>query len=120
VPADIPDAQLLAVHPTQLYETLACLGVWGFGLWLLRRRGHRRGHRDAPASWSRGGPAGALGMAVLALLALERFLVEFLRAKDDRFLGGLTVAQLISLAVLAAAVALLARRMKGPRSQLEA
>jgi phosphatidylglycerol:prolipoprotein diacylglycerol transferase len=116
VPADIPDAQLLAVHPTQLYETLACLGVWGLGLWLL----HRRGHRDAPASWSRGSPAGALGMAVLALLALERFLVELLRAKDDRFLGGLTVAQLISLAVLAAAVALLARRMKGPRSQLEA
>lgn len=121
VPAEIADSQLLAVHPTQLYETLACLAIWGFGLWVLRRRGHRRGHRDAPASWSRGGPpSGALGMGVLALLALERFLVELFRAKDDRFLGVMTVAQAISLAVLAVAVALLAWRMKGPARQLEA
>lgn len=104
VPASIPDSELLAVHPTQIYEALACLAIWGFGLWLLRRR---------PA-------AGALGMGVLALLALERFLVELFRAKDDRFLGVMTVAQAISLAVLAVAVALLVRRMKGPRSQLEA
>ena len=97
VPASIPDSRLLEVHPTQLYETLACLGIWAFGIWLLRRR-------PAP---------GTTGMAVLALLAVERFLVEFLRAKDDRFLGALTIAQAISLAVLVAAAVLLLRRRRG-------
>jgi phosphatidylglycerol---prolipoprotein diacylglyceryl transferase len=98
VPASIPDSRLLEVHPTQLYETLACLGIWAFGLWLLRRR---------PA-------AGVTGMAVLALLAVERFLTEILRAKDDRFLGVMTVAQAISLVVLVVAVALLFRRKRAP------
>ncbi len=96
VPASIPDSQLMAVHPTQVYETLAALAIWGFGWWLLRRRPK----------------AGVTAMAVLALLALERFLVEFLRAKDDRFLGSLTLAQAISLGVLGAAVALLALRVR--------
>ena len=31
----------------------------------------------------------------------ERFLVEILRAKDDRFLGPLTIAQVISLGLIA-------------------
>jgi phosphatidylglycerol:prolipoprotein diacylglycerol transferase len=96
VPASIPDSRLLEVHPTQLYETLACLSIWAFGIFLLRRR-------PAP---------GVTGMAVLALLAAERFLVELLRAKDDRFLGVLTVAQAISVVVLAVAVALLVQRRR--------
>ena len=41
-----------------------------------------------------------MGAATFSLLAFERFIVEFLRAKDDRFLGVLTVAQVISLALL--------------------
>lgn len=100
VPAEIPDSQLLAVHPTQLYETLACLAIWGFGLWLLKRR---------PAS-------GVTSMAVLALLGVERFLVEILRAKDDRFFGGLTMAQMISVGVVVVAVSLLVRRRRGDRN----
>ena len=36
----------------------------------------------------------------MALLAVERFLVEFLRAKDDRFFGAFTLAQLISVGLL--------------------
>ena len=96
VPAEIPDSRLLEVHPTQLYETLACLSIWAFGIFLLRRR-------PAP---------GVVGMAVLALFAVERFLVEILRAKDDRFLGVMTVAQAISLVVLAVAVVLLLRRRR--------
>lgn len=94
VAAAIPDSQLLAVHPTQLYEAGASLLIWGFGLWLVRRR-------PAP---------GVTGLAVVALLGVERFLVEILRAKDDRILGGLTVAQAISVVVVMATLWLLARR----------
>ncbi len=101
LPASIPDSRLLAVHPTQVYETLAALAIWGFGLWLVRRR---------PT-------AGVTGMAVLGLLALERFLVEFLRAKDDRFLGALTLAQAISLAVMVVAVLLLVLRARRNQDQ---
>ncbi len=84
VPAEIPDAQLLAVHPTQLYETVAALLIWLLGLRLLRSRGR----------------PGSTALVVFALLAVERFSVEFLRAKDDRLLGLFTVAQAISLLVL--------------------
>jgi thioredoxin reductase (NADPH) len=56
---------------------------------------------------------GDVALPVLALLAVERFLVEFLRAKDDRFLGPFTVAQAISLLVL---VGLLVARRWRPAS----
>jgi len=84
IPLDVPPDRLMRVHPTQLYETLLGLAIWGFGLWLLRRR---------PKT-------GVVALSVLALLAVERFGIEFLRAKDDRFFGELTLAQVISLAVL--------------------
>lgn len=84
IPADMASDTLLRVHPTQLYETFTVLLIWGLGL-LLLRRGVRRG---------------TVALTTVALLAVERFGVEFLRAKDDRFLGGLTLAQGISLAVL--------------------
>jgi phosphatidylglycerol:prolipoprotein diacylglycerol transferase len=84
VPAEIPDTELIAVHPTQLYETLAAGLIWWVGVWLLRR-GARRGTTT---------------VVVLSLLAVERFLVEFVRAKDDRFLAGLTLAQVLSLVAL--------------------
>jgi hypothetical protein len=52
----------------------------------------------------------------VALLAGERFAVEFLRAKDDRLLANFTVAQAISVGVLAAVVGLwLWRRSAGAR-----
>jgi phosphatidylglycerol:prolipoprotein diacylglycerol transferase len=84
VPASIPDDTLMRVHPTQLYETAMALAIWGFALWLFKRRP----------------PTGTVALAVLALLAVERFLIEILRAKDDRFLGGFTLAQGISLLIL--------------------
>lgn len=83
VPPDVPDDQLLAVHPTQLYETALALAIWVVGIRLLRRA--------AP---------GTTALVVLGLLAVERFAIEFFRAKDDRFLNGLTLAQLISLALV--------------------
>ncbi len=84
LPASIADDQLLRVHPTQLYETVLAVLIWAIGAHLLKRR-------ELP---------GRTALAVFALLAVERFAIEFLRAKDDRFLGPLTLAQAISLAIL--------------------
>jgi len=101
IPDSVPDSTLLRVHPTQLYETAMALAIWGVAMWMFRRRVH----------------PGAIALTVLALLAVERFLVEILRAKDDRFFGPLTLAQVISLAVLAivGVVAWLRRGRLAPR-----
>jgi phosphatidylglycerol:prolipoprotein diacylglycerol transferase len=84
IPPAVPGDTLLAVHPTQLYEALCMTLVFGF-LWTLRRRPLQPGR---------------LFSIYLILAGLERFFVEILRAKDDRLLGGFTVAQVISLAVI--------------------
>jgi phosphatidylglycerol:prolipoprotein diacylglycerol transferase len=80
----VADSTLLKVHPTQLYETALALVIF-----LVGRRMQERG-----------GAPGRVALAVFAMLALERFAIEFLRAKDDRFLGPLTLAQAISLLIL--------------------
>ncbi len=94
--AGVDPTTWVAVHPTQLYETAMAFGIWLVGLTLLRRRA----------------ASGVTFTVVMALLACERFLVEFLRAKDDRFLGVFTVAQLISVLIFVVALALLARRRR--------
>jgi phosphatidylglycerol:prolipoprotein diacylglycerol transferase len=94
-PGTAPDA-LLPVHPTQLYETVAGLAIWGIGIYLIRR----------------GARAGGVATLVIGLLAVERFGVEFLRAKDDRLAGPFTVAQLISVLVVAAALWVGVRRAR--------
>jgi phosphatidylglycerol---prolipoprotein diacylglyceryl transferase len=101
IPDSVPDATLLRVHPTQAYETAMALAIWGIALWMFRRR-----HQP-----------GSIALTVLALLAVERFLVEILRAKDDRFLGPFTLAQAISVAVLLAVgvIAWLRRGRLAPR-----
>ena len=81
--------QIVPVHPTQLYEVALSTLIFFF-LWRIRR---------APR------PAGWLFMLWLALAGMERFLVEFLRAKDDRFIGLLTLAQIISLVIVAVGIA---------------
>ncbi|REJ77099.1 MAG: hypothetical protein DWQ36_18025 [Acidobacteria bacterium] len=93
VPPGYGPLDQVPVHPTQIYETLS-IGL----LWLLARRWTRRDRR-----------AGELALIVFAAMAIERFLIEFLRAKDDRFLAGLTVAQAISLAILLLVVVLWTR-----------
>ncbi|HEX2162822.1 MAG TPA: prolipoprotein diacylglyceryl transferase family protein [Thermoanaerobaculia bacterium] len=85
MPAALPDDALVPVHPTQLYETTMALAIWAVGAMMLRR-GARRG---------------ATALTVAALLAVERFVVEIFRAKDDRFFGQLTLAQVISVILLA-------------------
>jgi phosphatidylglycerol:prolipoprotein diacylglycerol transferase len=73
---------LVAVHPTQLYEVTLMLLAFAL-LWRWRR--------------SAGGTGWLFG-AYLVLAGTERFAVEFLRAKDDRFLGPLTLAQATGIA----------------------
>lgn len=103
VASSIPDGAWVAVHPTQLYETFIALGIWIFARRLLTRDPR----------------TGVTAFATIALLSVERFGVEFLRAKDDRFLGALTVAQAISLAVLALTLTLLVRALRGPSESIE-
>jgi len=79
---------LVAVHPTQIYETaLMLLAFWW--LWRLRVRRHAVGWRFG---------------VYLVLAGAERLLVEFVRAKDDRLLGPFTLAQLTSVFVMVAGV----------------
>ena len=99
--AGVDAAALVPVHPTQLYETLAGLIAAAVGIWLIRRR-------PAP---------GVVALTVLSLLALERFGVEFLRLKDDRFFAGLTLAQVISIALLVLFGLLELRRRAAARRQ---
>ncbi len=84
--ADLPAQTVLAVHPTQLYETAMGL-VMFFILWRLRDHKHAQG-------WLFG--------VYCVLQGTERFIVEFFRAKDDRFFGVLTMAQLIAIGFVAA------------------
>ncbi len=98
VPAGLPPDTLLAVHPTQLYETAIATLIWLVGMAYFKRRP----------------PAGQTALLVIGLLAVERFGIEFLRAKDDRFVAGFTLAQLISLGVLAVIVAAWAARRPRP------
>ena len=84
---------LVAVHPTQIYETaLMMLACW----WLWRLRDHHHA-----VGWRFG--------VYLVLAGAERFLVEFVRAKDDRLLGPFTLAQLTSVLVMVAGVWVIAR-----------
>ncbi len=89
--------QVVPVYPTQLFEIALSSLIFLF-LWRIRRHHHRRG-------W--------LFMVWLILAGTERFLVEFLRAKDDRFFGIFTLAQMISLAVIVTGI-VGAQRLRGP------
>lgn len=93
--AGMPLNQVVTVIPTQLVEV-----VLGFVMFLVLWR--LRAHRHA-AGWLFG---------VYCLLAgIERFIVEFMRAKDDRFalLGGLSTAQGIAIGIMVAGVGIMVR-----------
>lgn len=93
VPPGMPPDAVMAVYPTQLAET--ALGVLMFlALWRMRD------HRHA---------AGWLFGVYCVLAGVERFVVEIVRAKDDRFFGGvISTAQVTALAVGVVGVCLVA------------
>jgi len=93
LPPGAPLDQVFAVHPTEIYETITMLVVFW---WLWRQRDHPLG-----SGWLTGW--------YLVLGGLERFLVEFLRAKDDRLLGPFTLAQATSAGLVLVGAYLLNR-----------
>jgi phosphatidylglycerol---prolipoprotein diacylglyceryl transferase len=94
---------VLSVYPTELYEVL--MGFLMFAvLWRLR------GHKHAE---------GWLFGVYCVLAGIERFVVEFFRAKDDRF-GlpfGLSTAQIIALLITVAGVGVMMVRRDTGRGQ---
>lgn len=88
---------VVPVHPTQLYEVALSLLIFAF-LWRIRKGRHA---------------AGWLFSVWMVLAGAERFLVEFVRVKDDRFFGALSLAQVLSLALIAFGVAAIVRLSAG-------
>jgi phosphatidylglycerol:prolipoprotein diacylglycerol transferase len=82
-PPDSLPTDLVAVHATQLYEAAIMLLLFAL-LWRLRNHSHATG-------WLFG--------LYLILAGIERFAIEFLRVKDDRFFGPLTLAQFTGFAL---------------------
>jgi phosphatidylglycerol:prolipoprotein diacylglycerol transferase len=93
-PAGANPFDVVTVHPTELYEVT--LGfIMFFILWKLRDHKHAEG-------WLFG---------VYCILAgIERFIIEIFRAKDDRFFGPLTTAQVIAIAFVALGIVVMYAR----------
>lgn len=104
VPSSVPDSQVLAVYPTQLFETGMAFLIFLF-LWRLRK--NRHGHGWLIGIW-------------MILAGAERLFVEVFRAKDDRFLGDFTLAQAISVLLIGVGTYLLHRRRAGRRVEADA
>lgn len=85
VPPGLPDNTVVTVHPTQLYEVGLALVMFVI-LW------HLGGKKLKP---------GQLFAVFMILYAIERFIIEFVRAKTDRWVFGLSTSQLASIALLA-------------------
>lgn len=85
VPLSIPDKAIVEVIPTQLFEVVLGFVIFAI-LWQIGKRQLRTGQ---------------LFSLFLVLYAIERFFIEFVRAKGDRVIAGLSTSQLVSLALLA-------------------
>jgi phosphatidylglycerol:prolipoprotein diacylglycerol transferase len=96
--AGMAPTDVVAVYPTQLFEV--AMGMVMFAvLWRLKDHKHA---------------AGWLFGAYCVLAGAERIIVEFFRAKDDRFLGPFTVAQLIGLLFLVGGIVWMQMRRNTP------
>jgi phosphatidylglycerol:prolipoprotein diacylglycerol transferase len=76
-----PLSEVVAVYPTQLFEVAMGFAMFAL-LWRMRNHAHAEG-------WLFG--------AYCVMAGAERFIIEFFRAKDDRFFGPLTLAQLFAV-----------------------
>ena len=98
VPPGTDPSTVLAVHPTQIYEAIIMLAAFML-LWSLRK-----------GPW----PIGWIFGLYLVIAGVERFFIEILRAKDDRFLGPFTLAQLTSVILIAIGVWLTMKLRESP------
>jgi phosphatidylglycerol:prolipoprotein diacylglycerol transferase len=85
-PLDVP------LHPAQLYETLACLLIYGLLVWMA---GRKRFH-------------GQLAVAYVVLYGLARFFIEFYRGDEIRGFLRLTQYRFVSTSQVIAIVLVLA------------
>ncbi|MFB0509490.1 MAG: prolipoprotein diacylglyceryl transferase, partial [bacterium] len=76
----------IAIHPTQLYSSLAGLSLFFIALWLEKRK-----LRD-----------GILFFIIIALYSLYRFLIDFVRYYEDS--GNFLINQAISLILIAGSI----------------
>lgn len=96
VPDGVSPNAVLSVYPTQLYEV-----VLGFIMFLVLWR--MRDHKHAE---------GWLFGVYMVFAGVERFVIEFYRAKDDRLLFGITYAQGIALVIVALGVVVMMLRSR--------
>jgi len=95
-PAGTNPLDVVAVYPTQLFEvTLGFVMFWI--LWRLRDHAHAEG-------WLFG--------VYCVMAGIERFIIEIFRAKDDRFFGPFTTAQVIAVLFMLAGVVIMTLRSK--------
>jgi phosphatidylglycerol:prolipoprotein diacylglycerol transferase len=87
----------LPVHPTQIYEAIACLMIAAICLLYV----HGRKRYD-----------GQVFAVFLGLYAIARFSLEFLRADDRGGIASLSTSQLIGVVMVAVAIAIHVRRSK--------
>lgn len=92
-PPGASPTEVVAVHPTQIYETALMLLAFAW-LWRLRKHRHAIGWRFG---------------VYLVIAGAERFLIEIVRAKDDRLLGPFTLAQLTSILLIVAGLIVMRR-----------
>jgi len=90
----------VAIHPTQIYEIIACLIIFGV---LLALKGRFQ-------------PDGSLFLIYLALYSSWRFGISFLR-EGTPFLFGLHQAQIIAIIVLAISIFFLAYRARWVKAE---
>ena len=100
IPANIPDSQVVTVHPTQLYEVGLALIMFAI-LWKLGAKKLKPGQLFA---------------VYMILYSIERFAIEFVRAKSDRIAMGLSTSQLVSILLFAGGLFLWFRQKNQPAS----
>jgi phosphatidylglycerol---prolipoprotein diacylglyceryl transferase len=100
IPEAIPGSTIVTVHPTQLYEVVVALLLFA---WLWRLAGRRL-------------KPGQLFALFMATYAIQRFLLEFVRAKADRFVFGLTTSQAMCILLVIAAAALWHHQNRQPEA----
>ena len=93
----------IAVHPTQVYEIIYLLIVFGVVLWLKDRLK----------------PVGSLFLVYLSLYSLWRLGIDFIR-EGSSFLFGLHQAQVIAIIVLVITITLLALRTRWAKAEVAA